>query len=120
MKEIYQMTKEEVLQTQHASEDGLTESEVLKIRQEQGENCLKEAKKKSPVRIFAEQFLDLLVIILIIAAVVSMLSGKCGEHRRDLCCYCDECGAWNGTVPQGGKIVGFAESTVVASRKGAS
>ena len=45
---------------------------------------------------------------------------KCGEHRRDLCCYCDECGAWNGTVPQGGKIVGFAESTVVASCKGAS
>lgn len=58
MKEIYQMTKEEVLQTQHASEDGLAESEVLKIRQEMGENCLKEAKKKSPVRIFAEQFLD--------------------------------------------------------------
>ena len=76
MKEIYQMTKEEVLQTQHASEDGLAESEVLKIRQEMGENCLKEAKKKSPVRIFAEQFLDLLVIILIIAAVVSMLSGN--------------------------------------------
>lgn len=76
MKEIYQMTKEEVLQTQHASEDGLAESEVLKTRQEMGENCLKEAKKKSPVRIFAEQFLDLLVIILIIAAVVSMLSGN--------------------------------------------
>ena len=33
MKEIYQMTKEEVLQTKHASEEGLTESEVLKIRQ---------------------------------------------------------------------------------------
>ena len=76
MKEIYQMTKEEVLRNQHASEDGLAESEVLKIRQEMGENCLKEAKKKSPVRIFAEQFLDLLVIILIIAAVVSMLSGN--------------------------------------------
>ena len=118
MKEIYQMTKEEVLRNQHASEDGLAESEVLKIRQEMGENCLKEAKKKSPVRIFAEQFLDLLVIILIIAAVDAVR--KCGEHRRDLCCYCDECGAWNGTVPQGGKIVGFAESTVVASCKGAS
>ena len=76
MKEIYQMTKEEVLRNRHASEDGLTESEVLKIRQEMGENCMKEAKKKSPVRIFAEQFLDLLVIILIIAAVVSMLSGN--------------------------------------------
>ena len=73
MKEIYQMTKEEVLQTKHDSEDGLTESEVLKIRQEQGENCLKEAKKKSPVRIFAEQFLDLLVIILIIDTTAAMI-----------------------------------------------
>ena len=45
MKEIYQMTKEEVLRNQHASEDGLAESEVLKIRQEMGENCLKQRKK---------------------------------------------------------------------------
>ena len=120
MKEIYQMTKEEVLRNQHASEDGLAESEVLKIRQEMGENCLKEAKKKKSG-----------------AHLCGAVSGsaryhfdhcgggvdavrKCGEHRRDLCCYCDECGAWNGTVPQGGKIVGFAESTVVASCKGAS
>ena len=74
MKEIYQMTREEILQNQHVSEKGLTESRVQKIRQKIGENQLQATKKKSPVRIFAEQFQDLLVIILMIAAVVSMLS----------------------------------------------
>ena len=76
MKEIYQMTKEEILQHQHVSEKGLTESRVQEIRQKIGENQLQATKKKSPVRIFAEQFQDLLVIILMIAAVVSMLSGN--------------------------------------------
>ena len=76
MKEIYQMTREEILQHQHVSEKGLTESRVQEIRQKIGENQLQATKKKSPVRIFAEQFQDLLVIILMIAAVVSMLSGN--------------------------------------------
>ena len=76
MKEIYRMTKEEILQHQHVSEKGLTESRVQEIRQKIGENQLQATKKKSPVRIFAEQFQDLLVIILMIAAVVSMLSGN--------------------------------------------
>lgn len=66
--------KEEIVQHQHVSEKGLTESRVQEIRQKIGENQLQATKKKSPVRIFAEQFQDLLVIILMIAAVVSMLS----------------------------------------------
>ena len=41
-----------------------------------GENVLQEAKKKSALRIFAEQFCDLLVVILIVAAVISMFSGN--------------------------------------------
>ena len=76
MKEIYRMTKEEILQHQHVSEKGLTEGRVQEIRQKIGENQLQATKKKSPVRIFAEQFCDLLVVILIVAAVVSMLSGN--------------------------------------------
>ncbi|MGN1206590.1 MAG: cation-translocating P-type ATPase [Eubacterium sp.] len=76
MKEAYQMTKEEILCKRNVSMTGLKESEVLKIRQEQGENCLREAKKKSALQIFGEQFLDLLVVILIIAAIVSMVSGN--------------------------------------------
>lgn len=33
MKEIYRMTREEILQNQHVSEKGLTESRVQEIRQ---------------------------------------------------------------------------------------
>lgn len=46
MKEIYQMTREEILQNQHVSEKGLTESRVQKIRQKIGENQLQATRKK--------------------------------------------------------------------------
>ena len=46
MKEIYQMTREEILQNQHVSEKGLTESRVQEIRQKIGENQLQATKKK--------------------------------------------------------------------------
>ena len=115
MKEIYQMTKEEVLRNQHASEDGLAESEVLKIRQlPEGSK-----EKKSGAHLCGAVSGSARYHFDHCGGGVDAVR-KCGEHRRDLCCYCDECGAWNGTVPQGGKIVGFAESTVVASCKGAS
>ena len=43
---------------------------------EKGENVLMEGKKKSVLAVFAEQFCDLLVVILIAAAVISMFSGN--------------------------------------------
>mgnify|MGYP003299981905 CR=1 FL=1 len=46
MKEIYRMTREEILQHQHVSEKGLTESRVQEIRQKIGENQLQATKKK--------------------------------------------------------------------------
>lgn len=41
-----------------------------------GKNKLSEGKKKSIVRIFAEQFRDLMVCILMIAAIISACSGN--------------------------------------------
>ena len=29
---------------------------------------------------------------------------KCGEYGCNLCCYCDECCAWNGSISHGRKI----------------
>ena len=53
--------------------DGLTTKEV-KIRQEKfGENKLKEKKKKSLAVKFFEQFKDVMIIILLIAAVISFV-----------------------------------------------
>ena len=58
------------------SDNGLDDISVEQIREQFGENVLSEGKKKSVLQVFFSQFLDLLVIILIIAAIVSMLSGS--------------------------------------------
>ncbi len=75
-KEWYKLTQEEVLLEKKSCREGLTEDKAKSLLEEMGENVLIEGKKKSVFRIFAEQFLDLLVIILIIAAIISMLSGN--------------------------------------------
>lgn len=76
MKEWYQQTKEEILESFHVTDHGLTSAEAEKILQEKGENVLQEGKRKSILQVFAEQFCDLLVVILIIAALISMVSGN--------------------------------------------
>lgn len=66
----------DVLKEFSTGPSGLTEEAVAKSRETYGENKLYEKKKKSVLRIFAEQFKDLLVIILIIAALISMSTGN--------------------------------------------
>lgn len=76
MKEVYKMTGEEVLNSLSVTDAGLTTQQAEQIRQEKGENVLKETKQKSLFRVFLEQFCDFLVVILIVAAIVSMFSGN--------------------------------------------
>lgn len=75
MKEVYQMTKEELLQ-QFPDVNGLTEEKAAQILSEKGENVLQETEKKSVWSVFLGQFADLLVIVLIVAAIISMVSGN--------------------------------------------
>ena len=75
MKEVYQLTKQE-LEKQYGGKDGLSEHRAEQLLQKYGENVLQEKGKKSVFMVFLEQFADLLVIILIIAAIISMLSGN--------------------------------------------
>lgn len=76
MKEFYLQTSEEVLSSLGASMQGHTKADAERILQEKGENVLKEGKKKSTLQVFLSQFADLLVIILIVAAIISMISGN--------------------------------------------
>lgn len=76
MKHVYQMTAEELYGSLGASNKGLSTEDARKRLEETGKNALMENRKKSAARIFAEQFCDLLVIILIAAAVISMFSGN--------------------------------------------
>ena len=76
MKQNYQKSAEELFQELQAMEDGLSVKEAEKRLEAYGENVLQEGKKKSAIQVFFEQFKDLLVIILIVAAVISMFSGN--------------------------------------------
>ena len=77
-KELWQQTAAELFQEHGSGSEGLSDAEVAEKEAKYGKNRLEEGKKKSPFRIFLEQFADLLVIILIIAAVISMISGNIG------------------------------------------
>ena len=75
MKEIYQLSKQELYE-HFGTEEGLGEQQVEERLKHYGSNVLEETGRKSVARIFVEQFADLLVVILIAAAVISMLSGN--------------------------------------------
>ena len=70
------MSSKELLDSLQMSERGLSTKQADEIRAKKGENLLQEEKKKTIIQVFLEQFCDLLVVILIAAAVVSMLSGN--------------------------------------------
>ena len=72
----YRQTAEEVLAAKNASSGGLTDQEARRRLEQFGPNKLSEGKKKSTLQIFLEQFKDLLVIILIIAAIISAVSAN--------------------------------------------
>ena len=57
-------------------ETGLTAKQVIENRKWHGENRLEEKAKKSHFRIFLEQFQDLMVILLIVAALISAATGS--------------------------------------------
>ncbi len=75
-KEDWNYSAQELLQKYNVTEQGLNNAQVEEIRGQIGENILQEGKKKSTLEVFLGQFCDLLVVILIIAAIISMFSGN--------------------------------------------
>ncbi|WP_294064531.1 cation-translocating P-type ATPase [uncultured Fusobacterium sp.] len=76
MKNYFAMTKEEVLSKLNSKETGLTTGEVEISIEKYGYNQLNEEKKLSTMQVFISQFKDFLVIILIIASIISIISGN--------------------------------------------
>ena len=72
----YRQTTQQALSSQQSSANGLTEQEVAQRARQYGPNKLSEGEKKSMLRVFLEQFKDLLVLILIVAACISAASGN--------------------------------------------
>jgi P-type Ca2+ transporter type 2C len=77
MSDWYQQPKEEVLSALDSNlETGLTAAEAKARLEQVGPNELEERGMKSRWRILSEQFTEIMVVILIIAAVISIVLGE--------------------------------------------
>lgn len=76
MEKYFQKSIEETLDHFNVDKTGLDSSKIQKEQEKYGYNELVKAKKKSTFKVFLEQFKDFLVIILIIAGIVSMMTGS--------------------------------------------
>lgn len=75
-KNIWNISVKELMEKYQVTEQGLTTARAEELRLEKGENILQESRRKSIPEVFISQFADLLVVILIIAAAISMFSGN--------------------------------------------
>ena len=73
--EYYQAYVQEVLKKLDVTQYGLTDYEVRGRQKKYGYNELKEGKQKNIFEVFFEQFQDFLVLILIVAAIISIFLG---------------------------------------------
>ena len=73
MNDYYLKKKEPILEEFGTSIECLSSEKAQEVLAEKGPNMLQEGKKKSTLQVFLSQFKDLLVVILIIAAIISMI-----------------------------------------------
>lgn len=95
MKTWYRMTAEEALRGLESSWSGLSTRQAEARYTQYGENVLREHPGKKTWQVFLEQFQDLLVLILIAAAAISILSGSGESAAVIFCGHHDECGFGN-------------------------
>ena len=72
--QFFSQTKETVLELLNSDEKrGLSKSQVSALKEKYGPNKVKEKKKKTNLQRFFEQFKDVMILILIVAAVISFV-----------------------------------------------
>ncbi|TWT10438.1 cation-translocating P-type ATPase [Streptococcus sp. sy004] len=79
---FYTKHQDDVLKSLGVTKDGLTNAEAQKRLEEYGRNELAEGEKRSFLAKFLDQFKDLMIIILIAAAVLSLIASH-GEEWAD-------------------------------------
>lgn len=72
---FYRKSSDETMEELNTSLNGLSSQEAAKRKERYGANELKEADRPSALQIFIDQFKDLIVIILIVAALISGATG---------------------------------------------
>lgn len=73
---FHNLSIEETLEKLNSSIDGLSNKEVLNRKEKYGLNILPKPKKNTLLRVFLNQFLSPIVIILFIAAIFSLIIGE--------------------------------------------
>lgn len=73
-KHVYLQTVEDVFKEVQSSPSGLTSQEAASRLEKYGANTLQEGKKKSLLEKFVDQFKDFMILVLLVAAVVSMFA----------------------------------------------
>ena len=76
---FFNLTVEETLRKLNSSTNGLSSMEVLTRREKDGSNVLETKKHSTLLEKFVAQFKDLMIIILMIAALISMLAGEVSD-----------------------------------------
>lgn len=76
MNNYFNKTTDECLNELNSSMEGLSSKKAEEILSSEGENTLKEKEQKSLFSVFLDQFKDVLVIILIVAAIISAITGN--------------------------------------------
>jgi len=72
----HSLTTQQTLDVLKTDPEGLTTAEADKRRERFGRNLLKEGKRKTLIQRFAEQFANVMILILIVAAVISLFMGE--------------------------------------------
>lgn len=75
MKDVYKLSRQE-LQDYFGKPEGLSTKKAQELREKYGENQIQEKEQKKAWQVFLSQFTDLLVIILLVSAAISMISGN--------------------------------------------
>jgi Ca2+-transporting ATPase len=76
MPTFYQFTTQEVFDQLKTSASGLNSEVVPALQKKYGANVLQEAKQKTKLAILLSQFTDIMIIILVIAAIISFIAGE--------------------------------------------
>ena len=74
MEKLYGKDSQTILKEFKTTEKGLSDNEVKKRKESFGDNALKEKKRKGILKVFFNQFKDLLVGILIVAGIISIIT----------------------------------------------
>ena len=74
MEKLYGKDRKTILREFQTTEKGLSDNEVINRKDIFGDNALKEKKRKGILKVFLNQFKDLLVGILIVAGIISIIT----------------------------------------------